>query len=129
MGILDQLLGNHQENLLAGWQRLEEERQIEEMLSLSQSQPVLLYKHSPSCGISAMVKHQIERDWEFSEEELAVYYVDVIQHRPVSRAFADQVGVAHQSPQVILLDKGEAIYATSHHMISVKALREALNAR
>ena len=127
MGILDQLLGNHQERLLEGWQSLAEEQQIEEVLAASQEKPILIFKHSPHCGISAMVKHQVERDWEFSEEELSVFYVDVIHSRPTSRALAERLGVVHQSPQVILIHKEKVVYATSHHMISVKALKEALN--
>lgn len=126
MGILDQLIGNHRESLLEGWQTLEKEEQIEEVLQASQAKPVLIFKHSPHCGTSAMVKHQVERDWDFSQEELAVFYVDVIHSRPTSRALAERLGVVHQSPQVILIDQGVSVYATSHHMISVKAIREAM---
>ena len=73
-----------------------------------------------------MVKHQVERDWDFSSKELTVFYVDVIHARPTSRALGERLGVVHQSPQVILVDKGKAVYDTSHHMISVKALKEKL---
>ena len=127
MGILNQLFGSQEQSLLEGWKNLEEESQMEEMLNLSKEKPVLVFKHSPSCGISAMVKHQLERDWDFAEEDLDVYYVDVIHSRPTSMAIANKLGIVHQSPQVILIYKGEAIFDTSHHMISVKGLHQALD--
>jgi len=37
-----------------------------------------------------------------------------------------KLGVTHQSPQVILVKKGKAIFNTSHESISLKALEERL---
>ncbi|MEM6630973.1 MAG: bacillithiol system redox-active protein YtxJ [Bacteroidota bacterium] len=124
--MLNQLFGSQEKHLLAGWKSLEEESQIEEILERSNEKPVLVFKHSPSCGISAMVKHQLERNWDFKEEELEVYYLDVIHHRPTSMALASRLGVVHQSPQVLLIYNGKSIFDTSHHMISVGVLHEAI---
>ena len=126
MGFLENFLKAQHSPLPMNWKVLEDEPQIDSLVETSFQKPVVVFKHSIHCGISAMTKHQLEDNWDFSTEELDFYYLDLINRRSVSNLVASRFGVVHQSPQIILIHQGQAVYNESHHMISIKALREAL---
>ena len=94
--------------------------QWEELLRRSNSAPVVLFKHDPFCGISSEAHHQMEQ----LDQDVAL--LDVARHDPLSRAIAKQVGVRHESPQVILLRYGKAAWSASHWAITADAVRNAL---
>lgn len=127
MGILDRLKSSQAEELNNNWQTLNEIDQIDKIEKESFERPVVIFKHSISCGLSAMARYQLERDWDFSDEELSFYYLDLINYRSVSNEVADRFGIIHQSPQIIVLKDGKAVYNTSHHKISIPDLRQGLD--
>jgi bacillithiol system protein YtxJ len=49
----------------------------------------------------------------------------VREDRPLSLAVAERTGVAHESPQVILLSGGRACWHASHRAVTAAALRQA----
>ena len=53
------------------------------------------------------------------------FEVDVVGQRPVSRALAELVGVAHQSPQALLVEDGRGSWHASHWDITAASLRVA----
>ena len=108
------------------WQALQDEHQLSDIIQESHQQPVAIFKHSIRCGISAMVKHQLEQTWDFSSESMKIYYLDLIQYRAVSNAVASTFQVPHQSPQLIIIDKGEVIYHASHHAISTASVHQRI---
>jgi bacillithiol system protein YtxJ len=108
------------------WEILNQESQIAELLQVSYEKPVVIFKHSIHCGTSAMIKHHLETQWDFSKEELSCYYLDLINYRSVSNKVAEAFKVVHQSPQIIVLKAGEVVFNTSHLMITTTAIRKAL---
>jgi bacillithiol system protein YtxJ len=59
------------------------------------------------------------RNWKNGDEEkLVPYFLDLIAHRELSNLVAREFGVPHESPQVLLIKNGEAIYDNSHYGIS-----------
>ena len=46
------------------WSNLTEENQIAEIIALSNSIPVYIFKHSTTCGISAQAKENVEISYE-----------------------------------------------------------------
>lgn len=126
MSFLDNILQSRQSALPSAWKVLNEETQIDRIIEDSHQKPVAIFKHSIRCGTSAMAKFQLAENWDFSPEELDFYYLDLITYRPVSNRVTEVTDVRHQSPQVILLHKGQTIYNDSHHQISVEALKQAL---
>ena len=127
MGFLDRLKGSQVEELPTNWKVLNEADQIEKIKTASHQKPIVIFKHSTSCGISSMAKYKLEDKWDFNGEELDFYYLDLLSNRSISNAVADAFGVVHQSPQILIIKDGKAIYNTSHHMVSVAAIKEALN--
>lgn len=106
------------------WIPLTSVEQMKEAIASSDEKPVLLFKHSTRCSISAMALNGFQRGWEGTPEEITLYYLDLIAHRDVSNAIAEETGVMHQSPQVIVLKNNEVVYTATHSSISP---RSALN--
>ncbi len=124
MSLLDRI--RECEQIFAGWKVLNSLEQLEELKQSSFHKPVVIFKHSTRCGISAHAKYRLENDWGFSDADMDFYYLDLIAHRPVSNKITEAFQVVHQSPQIILLRNGQSVFDTSHHMISVPVLRQAL---
>ena len=73
-----------------------------------------VYKHSTTCPISAMAA-QVVQGHEFDRP---VYWVNVIEQRPLSNWVADSYGLTHQSPQLLKLTGGQVEQHWSHYDIS-----------
>lgn len=106
------------------WNELNAEAQLEELLEESNTQPVLIYKHSTRCGISSMTLNRLESDWDEAMNGIRAYFLDLIAYRMVSNAVAEKLGVMHQSPQVILLRNGKVIHDASHMEISAQRIKK-----
>jgi bacillithiol system protein YtxJ len=105
------------------WNELNNINDLETALKASHEQPVALFKHSTRCSVSLMAKKSIERFWDL---DIDAYYLDLIAHRDVSNSIAEQLEIHHQSPQMILVKDGKAIYNASHGSIDVDAMGELL---
>ena len=108
------------------WIDLNSSEQLNEIIEQSTEKPVLLFKHSTRCSISAMAKNRFESEWELNNEVCPTYYLDLITFRPISNEIAEKTGVEHQSPQVIVLKNKEVIYQASHNGIDAKAIQALL---
>ncbi len=124
MGFLDQFKKSRDSDLPADWKTIETELQLQAAIDESFEKPVALFKHSVTCGISAGAKYGLEREWDITADELSFYYLDLLSFRSISNKIAKDLGVTHQSPQVIILKDGKAVYDTSHHNISVAVLKK-----
>jgi len=93
-------------------------------LDRSEKQPVLLFKHSSTCGVSAIARRRLN---DLSEPfDPPVYELVVQRSRSLSNHIAAMFGILHQSPQVILVYRGDAIFDTSHGGVSSGAIRKAI---
>lgn len=99
------------------WLPLTEESQIEKIQQLSHQQPVVIFKHSIRCSISSMAKSRLERS--SAPENVAFYYLDLINHRALSNKIAEVFQVHHESPQILLIKNGECVYEESHNGIDM----------
>jgi bacillithiol system protein YtxJ len=111
---------------MISWIPLIAESDLDTIATRSHETPCVLFKHSTRCNISALAKARLERDWSFSEQEVAAYYLDLLAYRPVSAKIAERFGVHHESPQVLLVVNGECVYDASHLDITVDELRSEL---
>jgi bacillithiol system protein YtxJ len=93
----------------------------------AKDKPVLIFKHSTTCPISGRAAQRVNTWLHEAEEEVpAIYMVKVIESRPVSNAIADRYEVKHESPQVLLIKDGKAVWNTSHDEITAEAIETAL---
>ncbi len=108
------------------WIELHSTQDVDNVISRSFSVPCLIFKHSTRCEISAIAKYRLEDDWAFEPETLEAYFLDLINFRQVSSYIAEAFSVHHESPQALLIYKGECVFDVSHLDITVPELKEAL---
>jgi bacillithiol system protein YtxJ len=104
------------------WINLEKELQLNEIIEQSRLQPVVIFKHSTRCSISAMAMNRLDR--ANNVDTITWYYLDLIAHRNISNRIAETFSVAHESPQILLIKNGECIYEESHNGIDVLEIIE-----
>ncbi len=109
-----------------GWEQLTQTSQLETILEESKERPVLIYKHSTRCGISSMALDRLERSWDEDGKAIKPYFLDLIAYRNVSNIVAEMFNVYHQSPQIIVIKDGKAVFDESHMGISFQALKNAI---
>jgi bacillithiol system protein YtxJ len=101
---------------------LSSQKYWEELLSRSEKEPVIIYKHSSTCSISLAAYNRLkvlEQNQEISDH----IYLVVVQNSPeISADIADKLEVKHESPQVLLISNGRAVYHASHQDIESEAL-------
>ena len=112
--------------MISIWKTLDNIEQLDSIQEESNTKPTVIFKHSTRCGISLHAKHKLESDWCFDDRDLNFYYLDLLKHRDISNEIAQRFNVIHQSPQVIILKQGKAIFDTSHNAISVGVLKSNL---
>ena len=86
---------------------------------------VVLFKHSTSCAISSMALREM---WRLAAErtDVEVRLIDVRADRVISNAVAELLGIRHESPQVIVLRRGEPVWHGSHYRVTVNDVERAL---
>ncbi len=87
--------------------------------------PVLIFKHSNACPSSARANREMRSLVE--DGDLPVYRVVVQKSRAVSDAIADETGIRHETPQVLLLEGGSAVFDASHYRVKAQRIREQLS--
>jgi len=100
-------------------------RTVEEMDALlAGSDPVLLFKYSPTCGISQVAQEA----WDAflaDRHGVVLAQCDVVDAKPAARGISERIHVAHQSPQVLALLGGKCIAHASHYSIKTAWLEQA----
>lgn len=108
------------------WRQLTDLGQLNEIVDLSNEKAVLIFKHSTRCSISRFALKQFENEFDL-EEKITPYFLDLLNHRDVSNEVANRFEVFHQSPQIVLIRNGKAIFSTSHSDIDAKFLERFVN--
>ncbi len=105
-------------------QILKSVNELDAVVEASQNGPVLLFKHSVTCPISARAQEQFVQVGGVPRYALVVQYAD-----EVSEAVAEKFGVEHASPQLLIIEKGEVSHTLTHSQIKVEAIGEHLTSR
>jgi bacillithiol system protein YtxJ len=104
------------------WINLIDEPQLNSIKELSKQRPQLIFKHSTRCHISTMVKTRLERTEQ--PGGIDFHYLDLIQYRQLSGKIAEDFGIMHESPQILLIKNGACIYDESHNSIVMDDIKE-----
>ena len=81
----------------------------------------IVFKHSPTCPISLFAQREVMR-FRTSQPETPVYLISVRRQREIARHIAERTGVHHESPQVLVLRRGNVVGAASHDAITAELL-------
>ena len=121
MSLLNKIFGGSKEpkvEKILPWIPLNDIQQIQDIIKKSNVKTQAIFKHSTRCGISRMVMNQFIDLYNLTEDDLDLYYLDLLSYRAIS----DEVGVTfmvmHESPQLIVIKNGKAVMHASHGAIN-----------
>jgi bacillithiol system protein YtxJ len=103
---------------------------LEAAIAESVERPVLLFKHSRTCGISCEALDELQAHVAQQADKAAgvSYKVITVQsHRGLSDSAARRLGIRHETPQAILLKDGRPVWNASHFRITAAALTRAIS--
>ena len=102
--------------------------ELERMLAESRMRPLLLFKHSYTCGVSAEALDEVRAYIEEQTGGVRYAIVTVQTHRDVSNAIATRLGIRHETPQAILVRNGRAVWNASHFRVTASEVGKAIQA-
>ena len=100
--------------------------EFERLLAESERQPVLLFKHSRSCGTSAEALDELLLHLEDHDGTARFAMVTVQTDRAVSNAISARLGVRHETPQALLLRNGRVVWSASHFRVTAEEIARAI---
>jgi bacillithiol system protein YtxJ len=103
-----------------GFLEIQDIAALDMFLSEAENQPVILFKHSNSCGISARAHRQM------AEVDRPIGIVIVQNARAVSAEIERRFGLTHHTPQVLIVLGSDLLWNASHNGVSAPAVRAAL---
>lgn len=101
------------------WHPVTTPEELEAHFADSGSSPTILFNHDPFCPISAYANRQMK------QVAADVYMIDVARANHLAQQLAQRTGVKHESPQVIIMVKGQAVWSKSHRAITQEAVDQA----
>ena len=108
---------------------LEQLHQLDDALRLSALRPLVLFKHSRTCGTSAQALDELLEHLDQSTADAHYAMVTVQTHREISTLIAQRLGVRHETPQVLLLRDGRVVWHASHFRVTAAAIAAALESQ
>lgn len=99
---------------------------LDAALVQSAQRPAVIFKHSLTCGTSAMAMEEIQDLVSRGDVDADIHLVRIQQAREVSRAIEQRLGVRHESPQVLLVIDGKVVWHASHFRVMAAAVLAAL---
>ena len=123
MSFFDKIFGseNNEVNSNVNWISLTAISQLDEIIENSNDKAIGIFKHSTRCSISRFALKQFENEYNL-EDKVELYFLDLLNHRDISNEIAYRFQVVHQSPQLLLIKKGVAVYDASHSEIQAEDL-------
>jgi bacillithiol system protein YtxJ len=99
--------------------KIDDQATLENLLTDSTTKPVIVFKHSNACSISARAYREMEKLDN-------VNILEVQSARDVSREIATLTGIRHETPQVIILRDGKAVWNASHFDVTAAGVMKAV---
>ncbi len=110
--------------------KLSDKKEWKELIKNSSNDyEFIIYKHSPICGVSQLADNILD-DWckEHSDyNHIKILKVNVVFSKSLSRRIAKDLGIVHESPQIIWLDREMKVkFHASHYDINEEELNKHL---
>jgi bacillithiol system protein YtxJ len=100
---------------------------LDAAIAESRERPVVIFKHSRSCGISCEAYDELHAHIADAAAGASYNVITVQNHRRVSDEAATRLGIRHETPQVILLRDGVPVWNASHFRITAAELTRVLS--
>jgi bacillithiol system protein YtxJ len=125
MGIFSSIFGKSEEGEVSkiNWIDLNNESQLDDIQKISKNKSIIIFKHSTRCSISRFVLKQFENEFNL-QDKMDCYFLDLLKNREISNEISKRFKIIHQSPQLIVIKDGLAIYNASHEDIDAAELEK-----
>ena len=112
---------------------LQDVDELDRLLSESHTRPLLVFKHSFTCGISAealdeLIDHLNADLCAAGGPDPRYAMVTVQTHRDLSNAVAAKLGIRHETPQALIVRDGRVVWTASHFRVTARAVGAAIRA-
>lgn len=118
-----------------GFTELSDIGSLDRFIAASDGSPVVIFKHSETCGISARAYVEMQklatRNGKTAAEVRAPIPIGIIAvqaAREVSDEIEARTGVEHESPQALLMAGGKVVWSASHGGVNADGVEKALAA-
>jgi bacillithiol system protein YtxJ len=108
------------------WVNLETLNQLDDLNQLSDSKPILFFKHSTRCSISSTALSRLERQAANATGDVVFVYLDLLNYRDISNKLSQLYKLEHESPQALLVKNQKCIVNQSHLEINLADLMNSL---
>lgn len=129
MGLFSNVFGSsenqNKSNSTVNWIPLTDLSQLDEIVTISDNKPIVIFKHSTRCSVSRFALKQFESEYDLTDS-VDAYFLDLLEYRVISNEIASRFGVYHQSPQLLLIKEGKSVYDVSHSDINARELKGKL---
>ncbi len=106
------------------------EQELGTLVAESNERPVLIFKHSNACPISSRAHEEVRKLVEGASDGNFGFGMVVVQDaRSLSNAISEQFGVRHETPQVLVVRDGKAVWNASHFDVTRDRVVEAMEAK
>jgi bacillithiol system protein YtxJ len=99
---------------------------LEAAIAESRERPVVIFKHSRTCGISCEAFDELHTHLAEMPRDASYHLITVQSHRRVSDEAEVLLGIRHQTPQVIVLKDGVPVWNASHFRITATELSRVI---
>jgi bacillithiol system protein YtxJ len=100
---------------------------LDAALDESHERPVLLFKHSRTCGVSCEALDQLHTHVDAGGVDAAYKVITVQSHRRLADEVTMRLGIRHETPQAILLRGGQPVWSASHFRVTARQLDAVLS--
>lgn len=100
--------------------------ELDRLLANTSERPLLLFKHSVSCGTSHEALDELIEHLNDDKLDASYAIVTVQSHRELSNAVSARLGVRHETPQALLIHRGRVVWSASHFRVTAAAVQSAI---
>lgn len=101
---------------------------LESLIASSFDRPLLIFKHSRSCGTSHVAQEELLAHLAESPRDATYTALTVQEQRDLSDAIARHFALRHETPQALVVRDGKVAWSGSHFRVTASAIAAALDA-
>ncbi|MGM8365641.1 bacillithiol system redox-active protein YtxJ [Virgibacillus sp. W0181] len=110
------------------WKEITTIEEWDEILNNSTSKDQIILKHSTTCPVSTNALDEYNAYLEDQPNENIDYtLVKVRESRPVSNKIEEDLGVKHESPQIIYIKDQKKYWSTTHWSITKAHMKAVID--
>lgn len=99
---------------------------LDAAIAASAFRPVLIFKHSATCGTSAVASEEIDDLAAAVPLPADIYVLRIQSARALSNEIERRFRVRHESPQILLIRDGKVVWSATHYRVTAAAITAAV---